>query len=89
MDKRDFVPLAADPQKLSNTDSRPISSKERVIKKHRVEHLDVIHDYHPGPITHQPDEPEIIVEEKDGQVVRIHFQCRCGCKTTVDFVYEE
>ncbi len=89
MNKRDFVPLAADPQKLSVSDTRPIVSKQHVIKKDVVPHLEFIHDYHPGPIPQQMDEPEIVVEEKDGQIVRIHFQCPCGCKTTVDLVYDD
>ncbi len=86
MNKRDFVPLAANPQQLAQSDKRLLTYKERVIKRHRVNDLSFIHDYHPGPITEEDNEPEIQVEEKDGQIVRIHFMCPCGCKATVELV---
>ncbi len=89
MNKREFVPLAADPQKLAHTDTRPISSRDHVIKKHLVQAADFIHDYRPAPIAAEENEPEIVVEEKDGQIVRIRFMCPCGCQATVDLIAEE
>ncbi|NOX38282.1 MAG: hypothetical protein GXO78_12190 [Calditrichaeota bacterium] len=85
--KKDFVSFLDNPRMLVEPSRNGAVSHSAIIKKELVEkYQERIKAYSPEEI--QEISPEIIVVEEDGEIKRIEFRCRCGCRASVQLIPE-
>ncbi len=85
--KKDFISFLENPHTLVGALKKPYRTQSPILKREFVEnHRERITAYVPGEI--RESSPEIMVTEEDGEIKRIEFRCRCGCRALVELVPE-